>query len=45
MTDLLQGMADEGYKLKALHIQRGWYEIDDLDDLKLAEKDMAGSSI
>lgn len=38
MTDLLQGMIDEGFKLKALHIQRGWYEIDDSDDLKIAEK-------
>lgn len=37
MTDLLQGMIDEGYQLKALHIQRGWYEVDDLDDLRLAE--------
>ena len=39
MTDLLQGMIDEGCKLKAVHIQRGWYEIDDCDDLKLVEKD------
>ncbi len=45
MTDLLQGMADEGYKLKALHIHRGWYEIDCLDDLKLAEKGLADNII
>ncbi|WP_026491361.1 MULTISPECIES: phosphocholine cytidylyltransferase family protein [unclassified Butyrivibrio] len=38
MTDLLQGMIDEGKKLKALHIDRGWYEVDDKDDLKLAEE-------
>lgn len=37
MTDLLQGMIDEGNKLKAIHIQRGWFEIDDWDDLKVAE--------
>ncbi len=35
MTDLLQGMIDEGCKLKAVHIQRGWYEIDDCEDLHL----------
>ncbi|MCI8378517.1 MAG: phosphocholine cytidylyltransferase family protein [Lachnospiraceae bacterium] len=38
MTDLLQGMIDEGYKLKAVHIHRGWYEVDDLNDLKLVEE-------
>lgn len=37
MTDLLQGMIDEGHKLKAVHIQRGWFEIDDKDDLKVVE--------
>lgn len=37
MTDLLQGLIDEGSKLKALHISRGWFEIDSQDDLKVAE--------
>lgn len=37
MTDLLQGLIDEGYKLRAVHIQRGWFEIDDRDDLKVVE--------
>lgn len=37
MTDLLQGLIDEGNKLKAVHIQRGWFEVDDPGDLKLAE--------
>lgn len=37
MTDLLQGLIDEGNKLKAVHIQRGWFEIDDRDDLKVVE--------
>lgn len=37
MTDLLQGMIDEGNKLRAVHIQRGWYEIDGIDDLKVVE--------
>lgn len=40
MTDLLQGMIDEGYKLKAVHINRGWFEIDDCDDLKVVEARM-----
>lgn len=37
MTDLLQGLIDEGNKLKAVHIQRGWFEIDDEEDLKVVE--------
>lgn len=37
MTDLLQGLIDEGHKLRAVHIQRGWFEIDDCDDLKVVE--------
>jgi len=40
MTDLLQGMIDEGFKLKAVHIERGWYEVDNRDDLKLVEKEI-----
>lgn len=37
MTDLLQGLIDEGGKLKAVHIRRGWFEVDDMDDLGIAE--------
>lgn len=37
MTDLLQGMIDEKHTLKAIHINRGWFEIDDYDDLKVVE--------
>lgn len=37
MTDLLQGLIDEGKKLKAIHIYRGWFEIDDGEDLKVVE--------
>ncbi|WP_027204158.1 NTP transferase domain-containing protein [Butyrivibrio fibrisolvens] len=40
MTDLLQGMIDEGCKLKAVHINRGWFEVDDVDDLRLAESEL-----
>lgn len=38
MTDLLQGLIDENYRLKAVHIQCDWFEIDDCDDLKIVEK-------
>ena len=37
MTDLLQGLIDEGNQLKAVHIERGWFEIDDCEDLKVVE--------
>ncbi|MBD5523497.1 MAG: phosphocholine cytidylyltransferase family protein [Lachnospiraceae bacterium] len=37
MTDLLQGLIDEGHKLRAVHIERGWFEIDDCEDLKVVE--------
>lgn len=37
MTDLLQGLIDEGHKLRAVHISRGWFEIDDCEDLKVVE--------
>jgi choline kinase len=40
MTDLLQGLIDEGNKLRAVHIQRGWFEIDDCDDLKVVESNL-----
>ena len=41
MTDLLQGLIDEGNRLRAVHIHRGWFEVDDCDDLKLVESQMA----
>ena len=37
MTDLLMGLIDTGSQLKAVHINRGWFEIDDLEDLKVVE--------
>lgn len=40
MTDLLQGLIDEGNKLRAVHIQRGWFEIDDCEDLKVVESQL-----
>jgi len=32
MTDLLQGMIDEGYRIKAIPIRNGWLELDSYDD-------------
>lgn len=43
MTDLLQGLIDEGNRLKAVHINRGWYEVDNQDDLKLAQQEISGN--
>ena len=46
MTDLLQGMIDEGYKIKAIPINSGWLELDSYDeflkdDLMSKEKTMS----
>lgn len=40
MTDLLQGLIDEGEKLSVVEINRGWYEVDCKEDLELAEKEI-----
>lgn len=40
MTDLLQGIIDEGNKVKSVIINRGWFEVDCVDDLKIVEKSM-----
>lgn len=45
MTDLLQGLIEEGYSLKAIHINRGWYEVDNYDDLQIAEKELKEKEI
>lgn len=44
MTDLLQGLIDEGNHLKAVHIRRGWFEVDDCEDLKVVERKLAGQA-
>lgn len=38
LTDLLQGLIEKGHFLKAIHIDRGWYEIDNYEDLQVVEK-------
>ena len=32
MTDLLHGMVNEGYKIKAIPVRNGWLELDSYDD-------------
>lgn len=32
MTDLLQGLINEGYKIRAIPINSGWLELDTYDD-------------
>lgn len=38
MTDMLQGLIDEGKRLRAVHINRGWFEVDCVEDLSIAEE-------
>ena len=37
MTDLLQGMIDRGNALTAVPVRRGWFEIDSIRDLEVAQ--------
>jgi choline kinase len=37
MTDFLQGLINNGHKLKAVEINGGWLELDTLNDLKIYE--------
>ena len=38
MTDFLQGLIVEGEKLKAIEIENGWLEFDNIEDYKLYTK-------
>jgi L-glutamine-phosphate cytidylyltransferase len=38
MTDLLQGLIDEGCKIKSIPINNGWLELDSMDDYNLYNK-------
>lgn len=37
LTDLLQGMIDSGERLGAVRVDRGWFEVDCKEDLRLLE--------
>lgn len=41
MTDLLQKMVDTNIPVKIFPIHRGWYEIDNLNDLAIAEYELS----
>jgi choline kinase len=45
MTDLLQGMIEQGHKLNPVTIDRGWVEIDSVGDLAVAEEIMRYGSL
>ena len=45
MTDLLQGMIDRGDHMSPAWIDRGWYEIDSLSDLRIAEASWESSAV
>ena len=38
MTDFLQGLIDEGNRLKSVEINSGWLELDNMDDFELYKK-------
>lgn len=38
MTDFLQGLINEKYKLKAVFIENGWLELDSIEDYKIYNK-------
>lgn len=40
MTDLLQGLIENSTKIKGIEINRGWYEIDCYNDLKIVENEL-----
>ena len=45
MTDLLQGMIDRGDALTAVPVRRGWFEIDSIRDLEVAERVLAAAPL
>jgi NDP-sugar pyrophosphorylase family protein len=38
MTDLLQGIIDSGFPVKAIPVKGQWIEIDTFKDLRIAER-------
>ena len=45
MTDFLQGLIDEGVKLKAVNINNGWLELDNINDYRLYTEPSSKSKI
>lgn len=40
LTDFLQNLIHEGKKLTPLYIQRGWYEVDSVEDLRFVDGEL-----
>ena len=38
MTDLIQGLINDGYKIKSIPITNGWLELDSINDYQIYEK-------
>ena len=45
MTDFLQGLIDQGVKLKAVNINNGWLELDNINDYRLYTQRNSKSNI
>ena len=45
MTDFLQGLIDQGVKLKAVNVNNGWLELDNINDYRLYTQHNSKSSI
>ena len=45
MTDLLQGLIDENYKIKSIPINNGWLELDTINDYKLYQNKFKNNTI
>ena len=37
MTDFLQGLINDGQKLKAISVENGWLELDSINDYEIYE--------
>lgn len=40
LTDFLQGLIDQGKKVQPVYIERGWYEVDSVEDLTFVEGEL-----
>jgi len=45
MTDLLQGLINEGNEIKAISINNGWLELDSLNDYKIYQEMYADGTL
>jgi len=45
MTDFLQGLIDEGHKIKAVPVNNGWLELDSIQDYEVYNKKISDGSL